>query len=576
VSYEQLFVASIFILFALLLIRNRVHPTLLFPATLAFFFLCDFISFEVMITNFVNESLILLIMLLIISTVLEQTTFITTLSNRIFSQSYTSTLFKLMGISAFFSTFLNNTAVVTTMLSIIKKNRFFAPSRLLIPLSYAAILGGTVTLIGTSTNLIVNSFVVDYNLPALSIFDFFYVGFPAAVISILLLGFLSHYLLPDYQRSSLKKNHYFLEAQVLHQASVIGKSIENAGFRHLEHLFLAEIIRDDVLISPVSPQEIIQTNDILVFTGDIEYVQLLKRFDHLQIFENSDRILHSNLVESILSHESSLIGRTIKETNFRALFDASVVAIRRGNERLSGKIGTTKLQAGDTLILAIGKDFKKKDTIEKNFYLVSGITPERKMTYKESIIALTIFISAIISGTLGFLSLIKAFTIVLGLYLIMGFLDISRLKQQFPYNLFLIIGSALGLADVLYHSGIAHLLSNMIINFLTPWGTYSVLIGIYLLTLLFTEMMNNSVAAVLIFPIALTTATLLDVDPMPFIMAVAYGASASFIIPHGYQTNLLVYTTGHYHYRDFAKIGSFISPVYSIIVLSLIPLFFPF
>lgn len=568
----QLFVAfSIFVLLVLL-IQNKIKPAILFFGLVLIYYFFDLIEIKGMLNNFTNESLITLLLLLLISIVFEKTTFITSISQRIFSKSYNKSLLKLSFLVSFFSAFLNNTAVVASMISIIKQNKYYSPSKLLLPLSYAAIFGGTITLVGTSTNLIVNGFVIEQGLEPLKLFDFIYVGIPITILGCITLIFITRFLPNIIERKA--KNEFFLEAKVEKSSQLIGKSILENQLRNLEHLFLSEIIRDDYIISPVNPDEIIIEDDILVFSGDVKHVEILNRFDGLILEHNTHSA--NNLVEVIISHESNLIGKQVKESNFRVKFDASIVAIKRSDSNLSSKIGEMVLKVGDHLILAAGKNFYKRDNLKKNFYILGDIGIQQKLSFLESLFVVSSFLVVLCLSMLNILPLIKGLFLLLGLFVLKGFINIAEIKRRFPYELIIIIGSALGVASVMIDSGVANSLATFLNTTLGSFGVYGSFIAIYLLTFILTELITNNAAAALSFPIAYMTATGLGVDIMPFIFAVAYGASASFMTPYGYQTNLMVASIGGYNFKTFLKSGFIVSIVYSLLVIILVPIFFPF
>ncbi len=568
-----IFVAFSLAVLLVLLIQNKIRASFLFFGLLLIYYFLDFITLEKMLKGFVNPSLITLLLLLIVSIVFEKTTFIRTISNKLFSKSYSKSLFKMSLVTSFFSAFLNNTAVVASMISVVKQNRYHSASKLLLPLSYAAIFGGTITLIGTSTNLLVNSFMIENNLEPLKLFDFIYVGIPIAIIGAFTLLLISRFL-PDIKQTN-KIENYFLEAKVQTGSKLIGKTVSQNNLRNLEYLFLSEIVRNGKIISPVTPNEIIQENDALLFSGDIKQINILKQFDGLK-FEHSKHHIKDKLLEVIISNESNLVNKNIKESNFRSKFNASVIAIKRGNENLSGKISEIPLQVGDNLILSIGKDFHKRDNIKKNFYLTTPIGIDDKLSSKQSFFVLTGFLGVLIASFFSIIPLVKGLFLLLVIFTLFRFLKVEEIKRRFPYELLLIIGSALGIAAVMIQSGLAQNLAQMLNNLFGDFGVYGAFIAVYLLTFLLTEIITNNAAAALSFPIAYSTAIAFDSSILPFVMAVAYGASASFLMPFGYQTNLMVYSVGGYDMKTFLKSGIIVSIVYSILVITLIPLIFPF
>lgn len=562
----------------LFLARSSIRPLYLFGGTLAFFYFLELISTENLLQNFVNEGLVTLIMLLLISTVLENTIFIRQNSSSIFSKNrYHFSLFKITSITSFFSAFLNNTAVVAIMMSIVKRQKNEVTSKFLLPLSYAAILGGTVTLIGTSTNLIINSFVIAEGMPSLGMFDFAPIGIVLVAGGVIYMLLFSEKILPEIAFDDTSDElSYFIEAKVSLNSALVGQSVKENGFRNMSELFLAEIVRHHKLISPVSPSEVIEADDVLVFTGNVHDIEELKSFDGLKIFEEKSKVLNSNLVEVIVSHQSTLVGQKIKEANFRSNFDASIVAVRRGSKPLRGKIGLIRIKAGDQLILSVGEDFKCKENIENNFYLITDIDKNNFLSKRDSIFAILLFIGAILISAMGFFSLFKTMLTVLIVYIVLRWTRLRQLKLHIPFELIIIIGSALGIAEVMISSGAATILVDFITLLFHDMGNYGYLIAIYLLTLILTEIITNNAAAALMFPIAYAAAQNHGLDIMPFIMAVAYGASASFITPYSYQTNLMVYSAGRYKFSNYVKYGIPMSILYSIIVLTMLPLVFPF
>ncbi len=559
------------------LIKTHYKPSALFASVLFLFFAIGLIPTERMIANFTNPALLVLVILLIVTAPIEKSRYLQVISRAIFHpNSYKTSLLKMGGASALISAFLNNTAVVATMMGVIKANKKIIPSQYLLPLSYIAILGGTMTLVGTSTNLIVNSLALSAGHPGFSLFDFLYVGLAVTVCGLLVIMVMSRYLPRHEEVRGRQQSNYFVEARIAQGSPLCGKSIEENRFRHLENLFLVEIIRRDKLISPVSPKERIETGDILVFAGNLDNLHDLKQFAGLEIFNADSSVLETNLVEVVVSHESVLIGSCIREANFRSKFDAAVVAVRRGSERLSGKIGDITIQSGDTLVLAVGEDFAKRDNIERNFYVVQGLELNKKLTDHSSNLAIFGFTLVLASNLLGWLPLLDGLLFYLVGLIALKLLTFSEIRRRIPFDIFLLVGSALGIAQVMQSSGAAQLIVSAIHFIFSDWGVYGQFIAVYLISMLLTELITNNAAAALAFPVAYATATQLHVDPTPFILAVAYGASASFMTPFGYQTNLMVYGPGHYRFGDYLRMGAPLSLVYGTIVVTLIPIFFPF
>ncbi|KTG16286.1 MULTISPECIES: SLC13 family permease [unclassified Guyparkeria] len=567
---------SLVVLLAVLA-HGRVKPALAFTTLAAALVLTGVIDSEAMLTNYANPTLITLVLLLLVSVALERSHFLDVVSERLLTGSERFAVLKLMGASALMSAFLNNTAVVAAFLGAISRQRRFAPSRLLIPLSYASILGGVTTLVGTSTNLVVSSFAVNAGLPPLAMFQFAWVGVPVALISLLVLWWSSRWLPHNDAEDRDARLAYFLAAEVDPTSPMNGRTIEENQLRNLEGLYLLEIEREGRLITPVGPGEVIEPRDVLIFTGEVEKVQALQRFPGLTLFGNrADDILATNLVEVVIANESELANKTLQEVDFRAMFNAGVVGIRRGEKRLTGQLGRIPLRVGDCLLLATGSDFTQLRNIDRNFHLLSGGFKQAKLTPRESTVTLAGFLGVIAMAAGGVMPLFHGLLVLLGALLAFRILRPGELRRRFPFELFMIIGSALTVAEAMETSGGARLVVEFMQWSFHEHGVYAAFIGTYLLTLVLTETVTNNAAAALAFPLAWSTAQAFGVDPMPFIMAVAFGASACFLIPYGYQTHLMVYSPGRYRMTDYIKSGIPLTLTYSTIVIALTPLIFPF
>ena len=568
--------SSIAILLALL-ISGRVKPAIAFVTLAGTFLLLGFVDTTTLLTQYTNPALATLLLLLLVSLALERSPLLDWLSRHLLKGHPRLATARLMGSTAVLSAFLNNTAVVAAFLGAISRQQRIAPSRLLIPLSYASILGGITTLVGTSTNLVVNSFNLSASGSELGMFQFSLVGVPVALITLCVLMWRANALPHHRMEDTYEKLSYFLAADLETDSPMIGKTIEENGLRSLDGLYLLEIERQGRLISPVAPSEQLLANDTLVFTGEVGKVQALQRFPGLQLFgHQADNLLATNLVEVVISHESELSGKTLQDVDFRSMFSAGVVGIRRGEKRLEGQLGKIPLRVGDCLLLAVSADFRQHRNLDRNFHLLSGSFTRPPLSTKESLFTMGGFSAVIGLATANVLPLFHGLLILLGGLLLMKVLSLAELRRRFPFELWLIIGSALAIAQALENSGAAGLLASGMQYLFSGYGIYAAFIGCYLLTLILTETVTNNAAAALAFPVAWSTANAFGVDPLPFVMAVAYGASACFLIPYGYQTHLMVYSPGRYSITDFLRIGLPVSVVYSAAVLLITPWVFPF
>jgi len=569
VELQQIVVSGIFLLTIGALIFSQYRPSMVFSLTMLALLVSQAVTVETVLANATNQGLITLILLLLVSAAIDKTALLKRIARKLLTQNYQQSFWRLFGVSFIASAFLNNTAVVASLIGPVKQNQYHAASKLLIPLSYAAILGGTVTLIGTSTNLIVDSFLLDYGHPGFAFFDFTLFGLTAGVISGIVLYFCQG-LLPTYQTDNAVNNVYLLEAEVSADSELIGKSIEENHLRNLPELFLVEIIRNNTTITPVCPDEIIHPEDKLIFNGNVQKVDALSHIKGLSLFAENHGLMQSELTEVVISNRSSIIGKTLKKVGFRALFDAAVVAIRRDGETLSGKLGELTLQTGDFLLLATGPDFTQRNNIAKHFFIVSEQRIARKLSGLQDGLTVSGFALTIALAALGILPLIYGLIFFLALLLLLNVTSYSEVKRGLPLNLMLVIVGALSLSSALSSSGLTTMLTDSLAPILLQSSPFIALVVIYVITLLLTEFVTNNAAAALMFPFAWAVISALNAPVMPFALAVAFAASASFISPYGYQTNLLVHNAGQYLYKDFVKIGLPVSFVYSSIVLSLL------
>lgn len=557
------------------LISGRINPAALFLFAFLLCYLLGMVALDTALTSFTNIGLVTLVLLVLAATALEKTSLLGKLSQVIGNSSLPMTMAKLGFSTALLSSFTNNTAVVASLIGVVRRNQAHAPAKLLLPLNYATILGGTLTLIGTSTNLIVNSFVENAGLPALGFFEFTPVAVVIVIAGMLLLILLANTLPDRREESGDETLPYLLEAHVAKGSSLVGRSVVDNKLRALKKLYLVELERSGICICPVPPQLVLQADDVLRFSGAVESVELLHQFDGLDWF-GKHQAKGQNLVEAVLAPSSSLVGSSLKESRFREQFDAAVMAIRRGHHPLKGGLGDIILQPGDVLLLTPGDGFRTSTKLSSEFAAISGLDLNVRLDSRRSQFVLLGFVATIVLSVTGVLPLAKGLVLLLLSYFAIGAVTLAELKRRFPLELVVIVGSALGLANLMMSTGLADSLAQGLLSVINGYGAFGAFVGVYLMTLLLTELVTNNAAAALAFPIAYAIALNYGVDARPFIMAVVFGASASFISPYGYQTNLMVFNAGNYHFSDFVRLGLPLSVLYSLIVIFMVPIIFPF
>lgn len=566
---------ALLVVLLVLLLRFSQRSAAVFGAMLLCLLAAGFVSTADVLRNSANEGLVTLVLLVLISFALEKTSLLRRLARYLFTTSVTGSVWRTVGFSALASSVLNNTAVVAAMLNAVLSNTKVAPSKLLIPLSYAAIMGGTLTLIGTSTNLIVHSMLTEAGHSGFRFFDFTLIGLGVLAGGSVVLVLMTRFL-PSEHSAKAQVTEYFLEAKLADDSPLIGQTVEQAGLRHLDELFLAEIIRGNELIRPVARYDVLRRGDKLIFTGNVHKVNVLKQFAGISLFADDNGLATQTLTEVIIKEESVLAGKTLKSSGFRARFDAAVVAVRRDGERVSGKLGELELKAGDFLLLATGADFASRHNISKNFYVLSGITPDNMLSGWREKLTWWGFGLMITASVATGLSLLQCAIFLLATLVFSGCLTVNEIKRRFPIEIWLIVGSALSIATAMSNTGLAQAISGFAAGALAGQAPMFTFVGVFLLTYLLTELITNNAAAALMFPIAYSLAQGLGVDVMPMVMAVAFAASASFITPYGYQTNLMVFNAGNYRLKHFLLVGTPVALSYIVLSILLIPLIFPF
>ena len=552
-------------------------------------FVSGILTEEDTLAGFSNPGMITVAVLYIVVTGLSQTGGLSLISQRVLGlpKGQNAALLRMMTPVMGMSAFLNNTPVVAMFIPVVgdwaRKLRI-SPSKLMIPLSYAAIFGGVCTLIGTSTNLVVNGLLISTtDLPGLKLFDLSLVGLPCAIAGTIYLFLTNRWLLPNRKpviSDSDDVRQYTVEMMVSMDSPLANKSIEDAGLRNLPGLYLVEIVRDNWIIPAVGPQEILHDGDRLVFVGTIDSIVDLHRLRGLQpatdeVFKLDTPRSERCLIEAVVSNTCPMLGKTIREGKFRTQYNAVVLAVARNGERLQGKIGNIRLRAGDTLLLEANPNFLSRQRISNDFYLVNGIPNSEPLRHEKAPLAMIILVAMVFLASMGWMTMLKAAVLAAVVMIATGCCSSLRALRNIEWSVLLVIGSALSIGKALESTGAAGEIASAVIQVAgdNPWLALAIVYGV---TNLFTEAITNNAAAALIFPIALALSQNLGVNFMPFAIAIMIAASASFSTPIGYQTNLMVYGPGGYKFTDFTRIGLPLNILFWLITITLTPVFYPF
>jgi len=485
------------------------------------------------------------------------------------------------------SSVINNTPVVAMFIPMAQQwaTRYGLPiSKLLLPMNHITILGGLCTLLGTSTNLAVNGLFMQVRPDlALHMFDLAWVGVPLTIIGIVYALVSSRWLLPN-RAAPIEQlenaREYSVQVRVLPNGPLVGRTIAEVGLRNLQSAYVLEIERQARLVTVVGPHEILQAEDVLTCVGIVDAVKDLRRVPGLAVLlDQSYRLDLKNwqrqLVEIVLSQTSQLVGHTVREAGFRTQYNAAIVSISRAGERLAGKLGDIVLRAGDTLLVEAAPGFVEKHKYSRDFLLVSLVQDSTPADFRRAPVAVAILIAMIVVDFFGVVSLFEASFVAAGLMIATGCVTARRATRSIDYPVVAAIAASYALGTALSTSGAATLIANTVVQ-LTAHEPLLALIAVYVATAAMTEVITNSAAGVLMFPVAMAVAQSSGASPMPFVIVVMVAASAAFITPLGYQTNLMVYGAGGYHFRDFVKFGLPLSLIVAVVSLVIIPRVWPF
>ena len=465
------------------------------------------------------------------------------------------------------SAFLNNTPIVAmvapSVLSWAQRTRR-SPSKFLMPVSFASILGGLLTLIGTSTNLVVSGLLEASGAAPLGLFEIGLVGLPVAGAGLAFLVLASPALLPARrcvgQDVGEDGRKFTVEMLVSADSPLVGQTIDEGGLRHLDGVFLVELERQERRLTPVSPSELLEAGDRLTFAGNIGRVLDLQRIPGLvsaeerHFPEGGDRVLR-RFFEAVIAEGSSLAGSTLKDVGFRARYGAAVVAIRRAGERIGLKLGDITLRPGDLLVVLAHEDFQRRARRPRDFIVIAPLgadTPPRRE--KQGVVAFVLVGLVVALGT-QVLDVVQASLLAAIALVALRVLTPAEARFAVDLNVVVVIGASFGLGAAVAQSGLADQIAIVLIGPLARLGDTTLLLGILVGTMCLTELITNNAAAVLMFPVATAAAAQAGLDARAFAIAVALGASASFLSPVGYQTNTMVYAMGGYRFTDFIRLG---------------------
>lgn len=565
---------------------TRLGPHLVMMAALTVLSVVGVLGPNEILAGFGNPGLITVAAMFAIAAGLEASGGIDLLVNRLLGNPTSVPLaqLRIAGPVTAMSGFLNNTPLVAAMIPALhawSRKIGVAPSKLMIPLSYSAILGGTVTLIGTSTNLVVNAqYQALTGNPGFQLFDITPVGLSVAIVGVAFMFLVFPHLLPDRKDNTPFANlrEFTLEVAVAPNGPLVGKTVEQAGLRHLRRVYLIEIERDGNIVTAVPSQEKLRGGDRLVFAGDTQAISDLLRINGIVPSVEGEAPLSTEraerrLVEAVVSPHCDAVGHAIRDTRFRDRYGAAVLAVARNGERVPGNLGSIELQAGDTLLLEARPAFVSRQRYTKDFLLINDLDTEQPR-HDRAYLAWAILVAMVLAAGLGWISMLNAALIGAGAMLLTGCCSVSQVEKSLDLTVIISIGAAFALGSALEVTGAAAAIANgfMALSGDRPW---LMLVMTYVTVMTLTEIITNNAAAMLMLPTVLAMTESAKLNAEPFVFAVMMAASASFATPIGYQTNLMVYGPGNYRFTDFLKVGIPMNLVVGITTISVLLIGWP-
>lgn len=564
------YTAALLLVMTIVLVLEVIEADIAIFSVLILLIIGGVIDVQEAFAGFSNHGMLTIGFLFIVASALQKAGILNQLGDVLLGRSGDTTkkLLRFLPPISAISAFFNNTPIVAMLIPVVRfwsRKNHMAVSKFLIPLSYATILGGTCTLIGTSTNLVVHGLMLENGLPGMSFFEISKVGIPVTIFGLAYIVLFAHRMLPERKEPMVQlgeqTREFVVAMKVDEQYQHIGRSIEEAGLRHLKGLFLFQIEREGHFMTTVGPEEKIKVDDRLFFTGLPETIMELQRTPGLCLLKDVPFDLKNfdsdsmRTFEVVVSANSPLIGKNVRESNFRSTYDAVIIAIHRSGERVRQKIGDIVIHAGDTLLILAPQNFMQRWYHTKDFYLVSRSVQvsSKPLWYSYfSLFTLGLMILAMATGIVPVLVAVSGAALVL---IISRCITTEDARNSVDWKVLIIIASAFGIAKGMMNSGLAMFLADSVLAAVGIFGPIGMLAAVYFMTSFYTEIITNNAAAALLVPVALSVGQQAGVDPRAFLLAVAVAASASFATPIGYQTNLMVYGPGGYRFRDFLKVG---------------------
>ena len=588
-SWEQWFTTAVIVVTIAVLIRDLLPPSVAMTGAMVATLTAGIITPIEALAGFSNPAPVTIAALYVLAKAADKTGALTPAVGSLLGNNHSQrmTTARLTVPATFTSAFLNNTPIVAMLIPQVEiwaeaRNR--SPSHYLLPLSYAAVLGGVVTLMGTATNIVVSGLLEAAGQPPLGFFEITKIGLPVAVVGVSMIIALAPVLMPTRRSASQASREempeFTVDMVVETGGPLDGASVDQAGLRNLAGVFLVEIDRGGETIAAVGPDHILHGADRLRFAGRVDNVVDLLTLTGVALAEQT----HVDLVDTpqaahfqaVIGAGSFLSGRTLKEIGFRSRYQAAVVAIHRAGQRVEAKLGDIELRAGDTLLVIADPGWKDRWSDRQDFILIAPLAGTPRMRSRRALVVAAVAVGIVATAATGVLPMVTAALLGGAALVVFGVVSPREAKASVDLDVIVTIGSAFGLAAAMEASGLAATIADGLVKGLGTLGPAGLLAGVVLTTVLLKELITNKAAVLLVFPIAIATADSIGINPRGFALAVAVAAATSFLTPIGYQTNMMVYGPGGYRFTDYLRLGIPLTVAVVAVILVGVPIIWPF
>ncbi|RSL35167.1 SLC13 family permease [Salibacterium salarium] len=582
-------IVTVFVIIAMMvtLMKEVTRPEYVLLGALITLLVTGILQPQEAVKGFFNQGMLTIGLLCIIAGAVQRSGMTERFIDYVLNKGRTprESLLRILVPSSIFSGVLNNTPIVAAFTPIVRQwceKHDLAPSKFLLPISYATIVGGTMTLIGTSTNLVVHGMLVERGYEGFSFFQLAIIGLPITIVLIVFMLFIGTKMLPNrkpvmpYYSGETEQKQFSAEMVVKKDGGFEGQTLKQVGLHQENGLRLVGVIRNKKVQTECSPYYVLQEGDQLLLRGRLQDIAAMERKKGLHLVTGASYQVEglkegeNRLLEVVVTHYSSILFKKIKDILFPQQFDAAILGVHRYQEPLEDRMKDITIKPGDTLLLLAGPDFEKRTSFRNEFTVLHGRdNPFQALPSWKGFLPILLLVVMVLLAAAEIISIFTAALLAAVFVLGLNIIPLREAKNYIPFQVLIVIAAALGIGEAMLKTGAATYIAETLIYWMEPFGLIGMLLLMYILTNIFTEMITNNAAAIIMLPVSIETASLLGVSITPFAIIVAIAASASFMTPIGYQTNLFVYGQGGYRFVDFMKVGIPVSLIVMVMTISI-------